>query len=98
MIEETKEGPIVEPIKVEPPEECPAINSTCENQQDEKPVTNHLIKEENLTNQNTDPYAYLEKTGFTSEKFKIEIRNLPKYYGLSVSIPSYFFKCCEGLI
>ena len=32
-----------------------------------------------------DPFAYLEKTGFTSEKFKIEIRNLPKYYGIGVS-------------
>ncbi|KAL0272185.1 UNVERIFIED_CONTAM: hypothetical protein PYX00_005262 [Menopon gallinae] len=30
----------------------------------------------------TDPFAYLERSDFTSEKFKIEIRNLPKRYGL----------------
>lgn len=32
-----------------------------------------------------DEYAYLDSTGFTSEKFKIEVRNLPKYYGIAVS-------------
>ncbi|XP_019557004.3 tRNA (uracil-5-)-methyltransferase homolog A [Aedes albopictus] len=30
-----------------------------------------------------DEYAYLETTGFTSERFKIEIRNMPKYYGIA---------------
>lgn len=34
---------------------------------------------------NVDPYAYLDKD-FTSEKFKIEIKNMPKFYGISVSI------------
>jgi len=29
-----------------------------------------------------DPYAYLERD-FTSEKYKIEVRGLPKYYGIS---------------
>ncbi|XP_055532938.1 tRNA (uracil-5-)-methyltransferase homolog A [Wyeomyia smithii] len=29
-----------------------------------------------------DEYAYLDATGFTSERFKIEIRNLPKHYGI----------------
>lgn len=33
-----------------------------------------------------EEYAYLEATGFTSELFKIEVRGLPKYYGISVSI------------
>ncbi|XP_073980075.1 tRNA (uracil-5-)-methyltransferase homolog A isoform X2 [Rhodnius prolixus] len=38
---------------------------------------------ENKSNTNVeDPYAYIEKNGFTSEKFKIEIRGLPKYYGM----------------
>lgn len=32
----------------------------------------------------SDPFAYLQRNDFTSEKFKIEIRNLPKYYGLRV--------------
>ncbi|XP_063916014.1 tRNA (uracil-5-)-methyltransferase homolog A [Zophobas morio] len=35
------------------------------------------IKEEN------DPYAYLERQDFSSEKFKIEIKNLPKIYGIN---------------
>lgn len=29
-----------------------------------------------------NPYAYLERGDFTSEKFKIEVRGLPKYYGI----------------
>ncbi|XP_022185455.2 tRNA (uracil-5-)-methyltransferase homolog A isoform X1 [Nilaparvata lugens] len=29
-----------------------------------------------------DPYAYLKRQDFTSEKFKIEIRGLPKFYGI----------------
>ncbi|OAD52212.1 tRNA (uracil-5-)-methyltransferase like protein A [Eufriesea mexicana] len=29
-----------------------------------------------------NPYAYLERADFTSEKYKIEVRGLPKYYGI----------------
>uniref|UniRef100_A0A1B6J213 tRNA (uracil(54)-C(5))-methyltransferase n=1 Tax=Homalodisca liturata TaxID=320908 RepID=A0A1B6J213_9HEMI len=29
-----------------------------------------------------DPYAYIDRNGFTSEKFKIEIKGLPKFYGI----------------
>ncbi|XP_058056645.1 tRNA (uracil-5-)-methyltransferase homolog A [Anopheles bellator] len=29
-----------------------------------------------------EEYAYLDATGFTSELFKIELRSLPKYYGI----------------
>lgn len=32
----------------------------------------------------SNPYAYLERDEFTSEKFKIEIRGLPKFYGIAV--------------
>lgn len=32
-----------------------------------------------------DPYAYLDRGDFTSENFKIEIKNLPKYYGINVN-------------
>lgn len=31
-----------------------------------------------------DPYAYLSRD-FSSENFKIEIKNMPKYYGICVS-------------
>ncbi|KAK7590922.1 hypothetical protein V9T40_002535 [Parthenolecanium corni] len=34
-------------------------------------------------NTENDPFAYLERSSFTSEKFKIEIRGLPKFYGLN---------------
>lgn len=40
-----------------------------------------VLKSENEKN---DPYAYLERD-FSSENFKIEIKNLPKYYGINVS-------------
>lgn len=32
-----------------------------------------------------DPFAYLDREDFTSEKYKIEVRNLPKHYGIAVS-------------
>ena len=35
-----------------------------------------------------DPYAYVDRADFTSEKFKIEIRGLPKFYGIGVRFPS----------
>jgi len=34
--------------------------------------------------ENENEYAYLDRPGFTSEKFKIEIRGLPKFYGINV--------------
>ncbi|XP_069702776.1 tRNA (uracil-5-)-methyltransferase homolog A-like [Periplaneta americana] len=41
--------------------------------------TDDIAKEE-VSNDN--PYAYLQRSDFTSEKFKIEIRGLPKFYGI----------------
>lgn len=50
------------------------------------------IKKEKLTNDDEEnaltikddenPYAYLDRDDFTSEKYKIEVRGLPKYYGV----------------
>lgn len=34
---------------------------------------------------NGDQYAYLDRGGFSSEKFKIELRGLPKFYGIAVT-------------
>lgn len=34
-----------------------------------------------------EEYAYLDRGGFSSEKFKIELRGLPKFYGIAVSEP-----------
>ena len=35
-----------------------------------------------------DPYAYLNRDEFSSENFKIEIQNLPKYFGVGVRAKS----------
>lgn len=32
-----------------------------------------------------DPFASLNSNNFTSEKYKVEIRNLPKHYGIAIS-------------
>ena len=39
---------------------------------------------ENPSDKNLDPYAYLQRPEFSSENFKIEIMNLPKFYGAGV--------------
>jgi len=31
-----------------------------------------------------DPYGYLDRDEFSSERFKIEVKGLPKYYGFAV--------------
>lgn len=41
------------------------------------------VKEE--VNNDLDPFAYVVNNGFTSEIFKIEVRGLPRYYGIGVS-------------
>lgn len=42
------------------------------------------------TNSENDAFNYLNRD-FTSENFKVEIKHLPKYYGISVSIGYIFF-------
>ncbi|XP_015837917.1 tRNA (uracil-5-)-methyltransferase homolog A isoform X2 [Tribolium castaneum] len=49
-------------------------------QEENAPVEGPI--EENAPPEN-DPYAYLDRSDFSSEKFKIEIKNLPKIYGIS---------------
>lgn len=39
-------------------------------------------KEEDENAEKNDPYAYLNRDEFSSENFKIEIQNLPKYFGV----------------
>lgn len=53
---------------------------------------------ESSTPDNNDPYAYLNRDEFTSEKYKIEIRDLPKYYGISVSTSYKIFANLHLLI
>lgn len=49
---------------------------------------------ENLANIEPDPFAYVKNNGFTSEIFKIEVRGLPKFYGIGVSL---FFNLVKRL-
>ena len=47
---------------------------------------------ENVPNaNNSEEYAYLDRGGFSSEKFKIEVRGLPKFYGIAVRIIIYIY-------
>lgn len=41
-------------------------------------------EENNEKSEEQSPYAYLNRD-FSSENFKIEIKNLPKFYGFNVS-------------
>lgn len=51
----------------------------------EKSVVNAEMTTDALSgNQTAEEYAYLDRGGFSSEKFKIELRGLPKFYGIAV--------------
>uniref|UniRef100_A0A2A4IVR4 tRNA (uracil(54)-C(5))-methyltransferase n=1 Tax=Heliothis virescens TaxID=7102 RepID=A0A2A4IVR4_HELVI len=41
------------------------------------------IKEDKPSETVQEEYAYLDRGGFSSEKFKIELRGLPKFYGIA---------------
>lgn len=51
-----------------------------ENSQSEDSVYQHTSA---ACDEKSNPYAYLERDEFTSERFKIEIRGLPKFYGIA---------------
>ncbi|XP_015375029.1 PREDICTED: tRNA (uracil-5-)-methyltransferase homolog A-like [Diuraphis noxia] len=73
----------IEPIK----KECQLESLADEFQinSDEKDSEVGLEEKENQTKSvaKGDPFAYLDRDDFTSEKYKIEIRNLPKHYGIA---------------
>lgn len=64
--------------------ELTLLNAEVDLLKEKETSENENIKSNNTTFKNNDPYAYLDRNAFTSEKFKIEIRNLPKYYGIKV--------------
>ena len=37
------------------------------------------------TSAEIDPYSYVNRDEFTSEIYKVEVYNLPKYFGITVS-------------
>ncbi|KAG5310506.1 PREDICTED: tRNA (uracil-5-)-methyltransferase homolog A-like [Acromyrmex echinatior] len=42
----------------------------------------NAMETSNVIENEKNPYAYLNRDHFTSEKYKIEVRGLPKYYGI----------------
>lgn len=75
----------IEPIKKE--YQLESLADKIQNNSDEKDIEVGLEEKENQTEsvEKGDPFAYLDRDDFTSEKYKIEIRNLPKHYGIAVS-------------
>lgn len=68
------------------------VEEVCDNlitTKDEK-ETNNILESEGQ-NSESNPYAYLEREEFSSEKFKISIKNLPKFYGVHVRMNNYVF-------
>lgn len=51
----------------------------------EQKVDDTVVTEMPEEKKQENEFAYIDDTGFTSEIFKIEIRGLPKYYGVAVS-------------
>lgn len=72
-------------------EENPSVEQECNDGiKVEKEVSGDESKaedrpDENVVDKNLDPYAYLSRPEFSSENFKVEIMNLPKFYGAGVS-------------
>lgn len=44
-----------------------------------------VVIDESKVNNDEDPFAYLERD-FSAEKYKIEVKNMPKFYGMSVRL------------
>ena len=42
------------------------------------------VEEEPVPKAEENEFSYIKENGFTSEIFKVEIRGLPKYYGIGV--------------
>lgn len=55
-------------------------------EQTEKEIVSVVKEDQTESVKIEDPFAYLDRNDFTSEKYKIEVRNLPKHYGISVCI------------
>ncbi|XP_063227966.1 tRNA (uracil-5-)-methyltransferase homolog A-like [Bacillus rossius redtenbacheri] len=59
-----------------------AVQETCITPITDQNLEDQNIRDEKKVELTSDPYAYLDRCGFSSEKFKIEIRGLPKFYGI----------------
>ena len=70
------------PCKVEPQDDGNEVIKSLEDVNDESNPANENQDDDDLRG---EEYAYLDRPEFSSEQFKIEIMNLPKYYGAGVS-------------
>jgi len=76
----------IEPVKNEYQSESLADKMQVTSEEKDNEVgLEEIIKDQTESVTKEDPFAYLDRDDFTSEKYKIEIRNLPKHYGIAVS-------------
>jgi len=75
----------IEPVKNEFQSESLAEKIQITSEEKDSEVRLEEIKDQTESVTKEDPFAYLDRDDFTSEKYKIEIRNLPKHYGIAVS-------------
>ncbi|XP_072029493.1 tRNA (uracil-5-)-methyltransferase homolog A-like isoform X2 [Amphiura filiformis] len=80
--DETKPQPISQSDEAKPP---PISQSEASNVESEPSTSTEdaEVKGESASEPVTDPYHYTKGEEFTSEIFKIEIKNLPRYFGFS---------------
>lgn len=58
---------------------------------EESDINAAITKDTPSDNQTAEEYAYLDRGGFSSEKFKIELRGLPKFYGIAVRMLIFIY-------
>ncbi|XP_060881063.1 tRNA (uracil-5-)-methyltransferase homolog A-like [Metopolophium dirhodum] len=73
----------IEPVKKEYQSESLAEKIKVTSEEKDNEVGLEEIKDQTESVTKEDPFAYLDRDDFTSEKYKIEIRNLPKHYGIA---------------
>lgn len=79
---QVKHEACVDESKVLNTHEADVKNNMC----DEERTNVKASSQPNEVSEERNPFAYLERDNFTAEKFKLMIRNLPKYYGINVSL------------
>lgn len=75
----------IEPVKKEYQSDSLAEKNQITSEVKDSEVGVEETKDQTESVTKEDPFAYLDRDDFTSEKYKIEIRNLPKHYGIAVS-------------
>ncbi|KAL4148973.1 hypothetical protein QTP88_003102 [Uroleucon formosanum] len=73
----------IEPVKKEYQSESLAEKNQITSEEKDSEVGLEETKDQTESVTKEDPFAYLDRDDFTSEKYKIEIRNLPKHYGIA---------------